>query len=34
MDAKLRPATREDSAACGLILFEAFKSVASQHNFP
>jgi predicted N-acetyltransferase YhbS len=33
MDAKLRPGTREDTAACGRILFEAFKSVASQHNF-
>jgi predicted N-acetyltransferase YhbS len=31
---KLRPGTREDAAACGLIDFEAFKSVSSQHNFP
>jgi predicted N-acetyltransferase YhbS len=34
MDAKLRPGTSQDAAACGPILFEAFKSVASQHNFP
>jgi predicted N-acetyltransferase YhbS len=34
MDVKLRPGTREDAAACGLIDFEAFKSVSSQHNFP
>jgi predicted N-acetyltransferase YhbS len=31
---KLRPGNREDAAACGLIDFEAFKSVSSQHNFP
>jgi hypothetical protein len=24
MDTRLRPGTREDTAACGLILFEAF----------
>jgi len=34
MNVKLRPGTREDAAACGLIDFEAFKSVSSQHNFP
>lgn len=34
MNTKLRPGTREDAAACGLIDFEAFKSVSSQHNFP
>src|SRR5260370_8257882 len=34
MNPKLRPGTREDAAACGLIDFEAFKSVSSQHNFP
>jgi predicted N-acetyltransferase YhbS len=34
MNAKLRPGTREDAAACGLIDFEAFKSISSQHNFP
>jgi predicted N-acetyltransferase YhbS len=34
MNAKLRPGTREDAAACGIIDFEAFKSISSQHNFP
>jgi predicted N-acetyltransferase YhbS len=34
MNAKLRPGTQEDAAACGLIDFEAFKSISSQHNFP
>jgi predicted N-acetyltransferase YhbS len=34
MNPKLRPGTREDAAACGLIDFEAFKSISSQHNFP
>ena len=34
MSLKLRPGTREDAAACGLIDFEAFKSISSQHNFP
>ena len=34
MNPKLRPGTREDAAACGLIDFEAFKSVSSQYNFP
>jgi predicted N-acetyltransferase YhbS len=34
VNAKLRPGNREDAAACGLIDFEAFKSVSSQHNFP
>ncbi len=34
MNIKLRPGTRKDAAECGLILFEAFKSVANQHNFP
>jgi predicted N-acetyltransferase YhbS len=34
MNVKLRPGTGEDAAACGLIDFEAFKSVSSQHNFP
>ncbi|HYB90717.1 MAG TPA: GNAT family N-acetyltransferase [Candidatus Binataceae bacterium] len=34
MNVKLRPGTREDAAACGLIDFEAFKSISSQHNFP
>ena len=34
MNLKLRPGTREDAAACGLIDFEAFKSISSEHNFP
>ena len=34
MNLKLRPGTAADAAACGLIDFEAFKSVSSQHNFP
>jgi predicted N-acetyltransferase YhbS len=34
MKIKLRPGTREDAAACGVIDFEAFKSISSEHNFP
>ncbi len=34
MALKLRTGTREDAVACGLIDFEAFKSISSQHNFP
>src|SRR5215469_9769138 len=34
MDVVLRTGTREDAAACGLIDFEAFRSISSQHNFP
>jgi len=34
MNIKLRPGTRGDAAACGVIDFEAFKSVSSQHNLP
>src|SRR6266849_2027701 len=34
MNLQLRPGTREDAAACGIIDFEAFKSISSQHNFP
>jgi len=30
----LRPGTPEDAAACGAICFEAFKSIAGEHNFP
>jgi predicted N-acetyltransferase YhbS len=30
----LRPGTPEDAAACGAICFEAFKSIAAEHNFP
>jgi predicted N-acetyltransferase YhbS len=34
MSLKLRPGTKEDAAACGVIIYEAFKSIANQHNFP
>jgi len=34
MNIKLRPGTREDAAACGVIDFEAFKSISTEHNFP
>ncbi len=34
MNLTLRQGTREDAAACGIIDFEAFKSISSQHNFP
>src|SRR5262245_60165412 len=34
MNLKLRPGKPEDAAACGLIIFEAFRSIDSQHNFP
>jgi GNAT superfamily N-acetyltransferase len=34
MDIILRPGTPGDAVACGLICFEAFKSISSQHNFP
>jgi predicted N-acetyltransferase YhbS len=34
VDVKLRPGSREDAPACGLICFEAFKAISSQHNFP
>ena len=30
----LRPGTLEDASACGVICFEAFKVIASEHNFP
>jgi predicted N-acetyltransferase YhbS len=34
MDVILRPGTPGDAAACGVIAFEAFKTIASEHNFP
>src|SRR5437763_1740069 len=34
MNLRLRPGTREDAAACGVIDFDAFKSISSHHNFP
>lgn len=30
----LRPGRSEDAAECGRICFEAFQTIASQHNFP
>jgi predicted N-acetyltransferase YhbS len=34
MDVILRSGTPADAAASGVIVFEAFKSIASEHNFP
>src|ERR1700742_4687154 len=34
MNPKLRPGALEDAGPCGRILFEAFKAISSQHNFP
>jgi predicted N-acetyltransferase YhbS len=34
MSVILRPGMPEDASACGAICFEAFKSIASEHNFP
>ena len=34
MNAKLRPGRPEDANACGTICYEAFKAIATQHNFP
>jgi len=34
MNMKLRSGTREDAIVCGVIDFEAFKSISSEHNFP
>jgi len=34
MNVILRQGTSADAAACGAICFEAFKSIASEHNFP
>ncbi len=34
MNLKIRQGTPEDAQALGVIEFEAFKSIASQHNFP
>ncbi len=34
MQVRLRPGTSEDAEACGKIVFEAFKSICDQHNFP
>ena len=34
MNFMLRPATPDDAQHCGRICYEAFKSIAEQHNFP
>ena len=34
MDIKLREGRPEDARACGAIAYEAFKSIAEDHNFP
>src|SRR5919108_4989675 len=34
MDVTLRPGRPEDANPCGAICYEAFKAIASQHNFP
>ncbi|HXG63860.1 MAG TPA: GNAT family N-acetyltransferase [Blastocatellia bacterium] len=34
MDVLLRTGTPDDAEACGSICFEAFRSIADQHNFP
>jgi len=34
MDFTLRPGRPEDAEACGVICFEAFRSISSEHNFP
>ena len=34
MDVQLRDGRPEDAAACGRICYEAFKSIAEEHNFP
>lgn len=34
MDVTLREGLREDAQVCGKICYEAFKSIAEEHNFP
>ena len=34
MDVKLRPGTPEDAQTCGRICYEAFSTLAGDHNFP
>jgi predicted N-acetyltransferase YhbS len=34
MKVRLRPGTSEDAKECGRIAYEAFRSIADQHNFP
>ena len=34
MSIVLRPGTAADAAACGAVCYEAFKAIATVHNFP
>ena len=34
MDVKLREGRIDDAQACGIIAYEAFKTIAEEHNFP
>jgi GNAT superfamily N-acetyltransferase len=34
MDLKLRPGTPEDAQTCGRVCYEAFNTLAREHNFP
>jgi GNAT superfamily N-acetyltransferase len=34
MDVYLRAGSADDAAACGVICYEAFKSISEHHNFP
>ncbi len=34
MDVRLREGRPEDAQVCGTIIYEAFKSIADEHNFP
>jgi GNAT superfamily N-acetyltransferase len=34
MDVKLRPPTADDAETCGRIIYEAFRTIATRHNFP
>src|SRR5262249_12991 len=34
MDVTLRPGNADDTQRCGAICYEAFKTIAEQHNFP
>src|SRR6266581_5821133 len=34
MELRLRSGTPADAKECGRIVYEAFKSIADQHNFP
>lgn len=34
LDVVLRPGTLDDAEPCGMICYEAFKTISDQHNFP